>query len=94
MPHEEILAVPKNAFLVGSILIYFLCLLFTERYSSREIPERKRFYLSLGIGFVLYSALIALTYRNGKISIAVTVIFIFAQVHSMKKGVSKKQNVT
>ena len=81
--------IPKTAFLVVSMLVYFLCLLLTQRYAVKHIGDR-RFYIRMIGSFVLYAVLVAIFYRISQVSIALTVVFIFLQLFALRHaGVEK-----
>ena len=69
---------PKTAFLVASFLIYFLFLFLLERYAPLRVKGSRRFFGQLVILGALFSGLMALCYRESHVSIALTVLFVYA----------------
>lgn len=78
MHEPEIDTIPKVIFLVVSFLIYFLFLLILGRYSREHERLRKKILLLLIACGVVFLILMGLFYRNAYISVAVTVLFIYA----------------
>ena len=77
MPEEAIAVKPKNAFLAGSIVLYYVFMFLTELYGKRRQRFARSFkllLLSLGGLFLL---LIGLLRENGYITIAITVVFVY-----------------
>lgn len=78
MREEAIDAVPKNIMLVASFLVYFAFLLLLGRFSKEgEELQKKTLLAMIGCG-ILFVILIALFYKNGYISIAATVLYVYA----------------
>jgi len=78
MREPAVRAAPKNAFLVASFLIYFLFLFLLERYAPVRVKGSRKFFgqlVGLGAAFAL---VMVLCYRNSYLSIALTVVFIYA----------------
>ena len=77
MQEPSVAALPKNIFLVVSFLMYYAFLSQTAKFAKFKPGEGQRIYRDLAIGCVIFVALMALTYRNGAVSIAISVIFIY-----------------
>lgn len=77
MQEPEVAVIPKHVFLVASLLAYFLFLFWLERYAVVRLEQNRRFLALLLGSFALFILLMALTYRNAAVSIAVTVAFIY-----------------
>ena len=83
--------VPKAAFLVVSLLLYYLCLLGTQRFAVKH--AERRFYWKMAVCFAVYCLIIALFYARSVISMAVSVLFIYLQLFALKyAGVEKKKS--
>ena len=78
MREDEVAAVPKNVMLVISFLVYFAFLLLLGSFSKEGEQLQKKTLLALIASGVLFVVLMAVFYKNGYISIAVTVLFVFA----------------
>ncbi|MBQ3378945.1 MAG: low temperature requirement protein A [Clostridia bacterium] len=78
MREPQISAMPKNIFLVASFLVYFMFLFLLENYSKEELRASGKFYIKLIVSAAAFTALMALFYQSGRISIAVTVAFVFS----------------
>lgn len=85
MRDADVSSVPKNILLVASILVYFLGLLFTQRYAVAKVVDRS-LYVRIAGCFAAYCAAIALCYRTAEVSIAVTVVFIYMQLFALHKA--------
>ncbi len=71
--------IPKNVFLVGSMILYFLFLFLTVRqYLAVHLERNRRFFPQMGGLFAGFALLMALSYTRPAVSIAVTVLFIYA----------------
>ena len=90
MQHAAIRAVPKVAFLTFSILLYYLCLLGTQRFARFRVEDKGRFSRLFLLGGLIYAAAAALTYRWPMVGIAVTVAYIYLQLFILHYG-SKRQ---
>ena len=69
---------PKTAFLVVSLLIYFLFLFLLERYAPLRVKGSRRFFGQLAALGAAFAGLMALCYRESRLSIALTVLFVYA----------------
>lgn len=85
MRDPDVSSIPKNILLVASILVFFLGLLFTQRYAVASVSD-KRLYGRIAVCFAAYCAAIALCYRIAEVSIAITVVFIYLQLYALHKG--------
>lgn len=86
MQEPEIRLVPKTVFLSASLLVYYLCLLATQRYARFQVEGKGRFYAQFAAGFAVYCAATALCWRWPMASIALTVAFIYAQLYTLHYG--------
>ncbi len=77
MQEPSVAALPKNIFLTASFLMYYVFLSQTAKFAKFKPGEGQRIYRDLAIGCAIFVALMALTYRNGAVSIAISVIFIY-----------------
>ena len=77
MREEAVAAVPKNIFMVGSLLVYFFFLFMLEKYAKVRLEQNRRFLALLLMSFAVFIVLMAAFYRIAAVSIAVTVLFIF-----------------
>ena len=89
MRDPDVAAVPKNILLVGSFVVYFVCLLMTQRYAVRRVAER-RFYGQAAVCFAVYCGVMALVYRYGAVSILVSVAFIYMQLYALRHAGTEK----
>ena len=78
MREPTVRAVPKTVFLVVSFLIYFLFLFLLERYAPVRVKGSRKFFGQLAGLCAAFAGLMALCYRNGYLSIALTVVFVYA----------------
>ncbi len=77
MQEADVAIVPKNVFLVASLMAYFLFLFWLERYAVVRLEQNRRFLAALLGSFAAFILLMAMTYRNAAVSIAVTVAFVY-----------------
>lgn len=84
MRDAEVDATPKSVMLILSLLAFFLALAFTEHWSVRQFRKKTRFLLLLGGEFAVFAAAAFLTRSNGYVSGALTVVFIFAQLLTLR----------
>lgn len=85
MQQSAVDARPKNIFLVASLLVYYLCLLLTQRYAVKHVAD-KRLYGKVAVCFLLFCALMALCYRWPQVSIALSVAFIYLQLFALHRA--------
>ena len=85
MQKTAVSARPKNILLVASLLVYFLCLLLTQRYAVKQVAE-KRMYGKVAVCFAVFCVLSALCYRQPQMSIALSVAFIYLQLFALHRG--------
>lgn len=79
-------AVQKTVFMTVSMLVYYLCILGTQRYARFRVDRKGRFYTLFILGLVLYCAAMALCCYRPVISITVTTAFIYVQLWSLHYG--------
>ena len=77
---------PKTIFLVVSVLVFFICLLMTQRYSKYSVGKHRRVYRKFVIGAAVYIAAALLVYRWDMAGIALTAAFIFKQLYELHYG--------
>ncbi len=90
MREPAVRQIPKNAFLVASIVVYMLFLFLLEKYARVQARCSRRFYGQIVLLCVAFAILMAATYRYPAVSIAVTVIFIYT-LYAMLYYREKKQ---
>ena len=78
MPELEVSLQAKNAYLVISFLVYFFFLFLLERYSKNGYRAGARTFAFLAVCAVIFAVLIAMLYENGPVSIAISVLFVYA----------------
>ena len=84
MRQPSVFLIPKTVFLVLSLLVYFLCLLGTQRFAVKYVAPESHFYWKLGACFAAYCVIIGLCYSRPMISMAVSVLFIFLQLYALR----------
>ena len=84
MRDAEILAGAKNAMLVISLLAFFLCLALTEHWSVRRFRMPRRFLLLLLAEFAAFAVLMILCTGHSYAGGAVVVVFIYAQLLTLR----------
>ena len=77
---------PRTAFLVASVLIYYLCLLSTQRYAKHHVADMGHFLPRFLGSILIYCAAAALCYRWPMVIIALTVAFIYLQLYALHFG--------
>ena len=77
---------PKTIFLVVSVLVFFICLLMTQRYSKFSVGKHRHVYRKFVIGAAVYIAAALLVYRWDMAGIALTAAFIFKQLYELHFG--------
>ncbi|MBQ9642477.1 MAG: low temperature requirement protein A [Lachnospiraceae bacterium] len=78
MREDAVAAVPKNVFLVASFLMYYLALFLMWIYAKSRQKADAIFLIRLIIGSTVFTVLMAHFYTNGTISVAISVIYIYA----------------
>ncbi len=89
MREEEIHLLPKMVFLITSVIMYYLFLFLTGRYSKAKCKADKRFYITMLLSGAVFAALMLLLRENMLINIALTVLFVFG-VYLVLYSFSKK----
>ena len=78
MREPEIGEIAKNAFIAVSFLAYYFFMFFIGHYAKEALRAGARFFLRLiGLSLVFVLAM-ALTYRNGWLSIGASVLYVYA----------------
>lgn len=93
MRMEEVSAIPKNIFIVASIIAYFIFLFLTEKYAIVRCKGNKRFFAVIIALSLLFAGLIAVFYKNPYISIALSVIYIYSVFLYLYVNVKRNQKV-
>jgi len=83
MRNSEVSALPKTLFLVISLMIFFICLAFTEHWSVKRIGPRRRFSLIMLAEFAVYAAAMMLSTGSGYALGIITVLFIYIQLGTL-----------
>lgn len=91
MQDAEVLLVPKTVFLTGSLLVYYVCILGTQRYARFRVERKVRFYARFAVCFAVYCAATAVWYRQPMVSIALTVAFIYIQLYTLHFGAKARE---
>ncbi len=78
MREASVADIPKNVFLTVSFLMYYLALFLMWIYARNRQKADVIFLVRLCIGSTVFAALMAHFYRNGMISIGVSVLYIYA----------------
>ena len=92
MRMEEISAIPKNIFIVLSIILYFLFLFLLEKYAIVRCKAHLKFYAVVALMSLGFIVLMILFYRNSYISIAVSVLYIYAVFGYLFLNVKRMKN--
>ena len=85
MAEPEISAGPKNVFMVGSLLLYFVTILLTQRFAVKHVADR-RFYGKVAICFAAFCVLMLAFYRVPQINIALSAAFIYLQLFALHRA--------
>ena len=78
MRNEGIDLLAKVLFLVGSFLLYYICLFALGRFAKVRCRPRTGFYLGLAGAGAAFAGLMLLLRQNMQVNIALTVVFAFA----------------
>lgn len=79
----EIHDLPKTLMMLISLLVFYACLAMTEHWSTRRILRKRRFFVALAAEFALFVLALMLSLGNGYLSMAVMVLFIYAQLGTL-----------
>ena len=77
MREPEVAEIPKNVFLVASIVAYLVFLFLLEKYALRRAKNSRRFFASLLLISLLFVILMAVFYRRAAVSIGISVAYIY-----------------
>lgn len=77
MPEPEIDEVKKNVFLVAAFLVYYLFLFFIGSYAKSKFRADGKYIALLAALAAAFAGAMALCYRSGRASIAVSVVFVY-----------------
>lgn len=86
MQEPAVRLVPKTAFLAVSLLVYYVCLLATQRYAKFRVENQGRFYRRFALCFLVYCGATALCCQWPMVSIALTAAFIYIQLYILHFG--------
>lgn len=78
MRKPEVHDIPKNIFLVASIVSYFIFLFLTEKYAKVRAASNRRFFVYLLLLSAVFVGLMAVSFRTPAVSIAVSAVYIYA----------------
>jgi len=78
MRNPEVRDIPKNIFMVVSLIAYFLFLFLTERYALVRCRGNRKFFAVIVALSLAFAGLMAVFYKNGYASIAVSVLYIYS----------------
>ena len=73
-------------FLSLSILLFYVCLLATQKYSIYRIAARKKSYVRFAVRAAVFAVLMLLTFPYPMVGIAVTVAYIYLQLYDLHFG--------
>ena len=77
MREPEVSAVAKNVFLTVSFLLFYLFMFLLGFYARFGYQAGRKFFLTQCLMGLVFAALMAATYKNGYLSIAVTVLYVY-----------------
>lgn len=84
MRDADVSDLPKTAMMVIALLVFFLGLALTERWSVQAYRFRARFLTLLGLEFAAFAAAMLLTARRGgAITAAITLAFVYLQLGTL-----------
>ena len=78
MRMDNISLIPKLAFLVGSLLLYYLCLFLLGMYAKKKCRFSGRFAAVMTGSALAFAGLMFLLRENMKANILLTVIYVFS----------------
>lgn len=76
MREPEVAELPKNLFLISSLVIFFVLMYHIARYSRTDCKFSRKFSFELFSTLVIFVVLMLITYKQPRISIAVTLLYI------------------
>ena len=88
MREAEVAELPKNLFLIGSFVLFFVLMYYIAHYSRADYKFSRKFSFELFSTLVIFVVLMLITYKQPRISIAVTlmyIIFIYELVSRHKR---------
>jgi FtsH-binding integral membrane protein len=77
MREDEIDIMPKMLFLVGSLLLFFVCIFLLGRYAKKRCRVNKKLIAVMAVSAVCFSVLMILLREYMKINILLTVAYVF-----------------
>lgn len=78
MRMEKVHLLPKMLFLIGSLLLYFICIFLLGRYAKKKCGFRGRFLAIMGLLAVCFVVLMLLLRNMMQLNILLTVVYVFA----------------
>ena len=94
MRMDEVGEIPKNIFIVVSVIAYFIFLFMTEKYALVRCRAHIRFFAVIIAFSLLFAVMMALFYHNAYISIAVTVLYIYSVFGYLYINVKKNKELS
>lgn len=86
MQEPSVDAVKKALLMTVSLLLYFLCLALTMRWSNRQVKNRRNVLLLLFAEFAAYILAVFLTLRSNQITVLLTVVLIYLQLWTLYRA--------
>jgi uncharacterized membrane protein len=80
---------PKMLFLIGSFLVYFLCIFLLGRYAKRRCMFNRKFVTLMGISAAVFIGAMLIFREHMKINILLTVVYgfaVFLMIHKFGKA--------
>ena len=77
MRDEAVQLMPKTLFLLGSFLMYFICLFALQRFARPELRLCRRFLLPIAGTAFVFAGLMILARENMQLNIALSVAYVF-----------------
>ena len=78
MRKEEIDLMPKMLFLIGSFLVYFLCIFLLGRYAKKRCMLNRKFITLMGISAAVFVGMMLIFREQMKLNILLTAVYGFA----------------
>ena len=92
MRNDKVSAVPKNIFIVISIILYFIFLFLLEKYAIVRCKGNLKFFSVIILMSLIFAGLIAAFYKNGYISIGISVLYIYSVFLYLYLNVKRVKN--
>ena len=91
MRMDEVKTIPKNIFIVASIIAYFIFLFSTERYAIIRCKGSVKFFALIVLASIIFAGLAILFFNNAFVSIALAVIYIYSVFLILYINVKRKR---